>query len=662
MSEFQVKALLHGKLGRSYHINGCPDKHSPDSACSVDYSSSRLSSPDHPNEDSESTEPLSVDGASDLEEQADGEDEEDAGTSMVEGEVPKTPDQEKFLKQHFETLANSSEKGGSCRTLEKTENISISSRFLSQSPSLRRLSRSLSNPILDQKSIGASAQSKQVSPDLLKNGNSHCNATLENDNLLNGVNSYRCIYTQRKRKSAVETNRLTVGPGRVIEPFPEATGNAGMRKCQSVHDLLHDDKSPGTMSSTKQRPQTLAVVEKDPKPNNCRQLSASLLKMDGSNSLVVKDSKVTKPKSYMNPTTSFMAKMSRSISVGENLCIGDLAETLTEERTSSQGSEKIQLTPPAETEKNKSPTKENVPGKQALQQVVSCSSPKPFHSKLASSNRAHLILDIPKPLPDRPTLASFSPTTKSKTPLEPESPQSPAGFCKKKSSLLEGRVFKRESPAAVSVGPAKESLVENPALRTERQDEQGVTNPKLKEFSEGLHPRSPESTLPKCRERFSSIGCVVDSPLGLCPLDPIRPRSPTTVATSAQDSERSISIEQCKHVVSELQDSMRKAVHLYRLVSMDMESSTDKDKIAGLLTETFSVMKKELDSLKEGEGLQRAKKVLVKPQDAVGSLSEGSDAGLSSPTRFGDEQTLALLEQYSELLLQAVERRMDKKL
>ncbi|XP_075783306.1 mitogen-activated protein kinase-binding protein 1 isoform X1 [Pelodiscus sinensis] len=712
-SEFQVKALLHGKLGRSYHINGCPDKHSPDSACSVDYSSSRLSSPDHPNEDSESTEPLSVDGASDLEEQADGEDEEDAGTSMVEGEVPKTPDQEKFLKQHFETLANSSEKGGSCRTLEKTENISISSRFLSQSPSLRRLSRSLSNPILDQKSIGASAQSKQVSPDLLKNGNSHCNATLENDNLLDGVNSYRCIYTQRKRKSAVETNRLTVGPGRVIEPFPEATGNAGMRKCQSVHDLLHDDKSPGTMSSTKQRPQTLAVVEKDPKPNNCKQLSASLLKMDGSNSLVVKDSKVTKPKSYMNPTTSFMAKMSRSISVGENLCVGDLAETLTEERTSSQGSEKIQLTPPAETEKNKSPTKENVPGKQALQQVVSCSSPKPFHSKLASSNRAHLILDIPKPLPDRPTLASFSPTTKSKTPLEPESPQSPAGFCKKKSSLLEGRVFKRESPAAVSVGPAKESPVENPALRTERQDEQGVTNPKLKEFSEGLHPRSPESTLPKCRERFSSIGCVVDSPLGLCPLDPIRPRSPTTVATSAQDSgvhgypsliffpllssvfvkrftipshfftssfwpvssclhlsrsishplnERSISIEQCKHVVSELQDSMRKAVHLYRLVSMDMESSTDKDKIAGLLTETFSVMKKELDSLKEGEGLQRAKKVLVKPQDAVGSLSEGSDAGLSSPTRFGDEQTLALLEQYSELLLQAVERRMDKKL
>ncbi|XP_039390317.1 mitogen-activated protein kinase-binding protein 1 isoform X3 [Mauremys reevesii] len=365
-SEFQVKALPHGKLVRGYHSNGCPDKHSPDSACSVDYSSSRLSSPDHPNEDSESTEPLSVDGVSDLEEQVDGEDEEDAGTSMLEGEVPKTPDQEKFLKQHFETLVNGGEKGGSCRTLERTENTSISSRFLSQSPALRRLSRSSSNLILDQKPIEASAQSKQVSVDLLKNGNSHRNAALENDSLVDGVNSYRSIYTQRKRKSAVETNRLAMGPGRVIAPFPEGTGNAGMRKCQSVHDLLHD--------------------------------------------------------------------------------------------------------------------------------------------------------------------------------------------------------------------------------------------------------------------------------------------------------ERRISIEQCEHVVSELQDSMRKAIHLYHLVSMDMESSTDKDKIAGLLTDTFSVMKKELDSLKEGEELQRAKKMLVKPQDAIRSLNEGRGATLSSPRRFGDEQTLALLEQYSELLLQAVERRMDKKL
>lgn len=58
--------------------------------------------------DSESTEPLSVDGISDLEGE---EGEEDVGTSMPEGEMPRTPDQEKFLKQHFGTLGSTDGKG-----------------------------------------------------------------------------------------------------------------------------------------------------------------------------------------------------------------------------------------------------------------------------------------------------------------------------------------------------------------------------------------------------------------------------------------------------------------------------------------------------------------------------------------------------------------------
>lgn len=95
----------------------------------------------------------------------------------------------------------------------------------------------------------------------------------------------------------------------------------------------------------------------------------------------------------------------------------------------------------------------------------------------------------------------------------------------------------------------------------------------------------------------------------------------------------------------------------------DTESSTDKDKIAGLLTETFSSLKKELDSLKDEEELPKVKEVLVKPQDTTSPLNEVvNGANLPSPKSLGDEQTLALLEQYSELLLQAVERRMDKKL
>ncbi|XP_009682938.2 mitogen-activated protein kinase-binding protein 1 isoform X1 [Struthio camelus] len=667
-SEFQVKALPHGKLNRGYHSNGCPDKHSPDSACSVDYSSSRLSSPDHPNEDSESTEPLSVDGISDLEGE---EGEEDAGTGMPEGEIPRTPDQEKFLRQHFGTLGNTDGKGGSCRTLERTENLSISSRFLSQSPALRHLSLSSSNLILDSKSIEPAAQTNRITLDLLKNSSSHPGDALENSHLPESVNSHRAVYAQKKRKSALEAGRVGMGPGRVIASFPEGPVNTVMRKAQSVHDLIHEDKGPGVISSAKQRPHTLMVVEKDPRANNCRVLSASLLKMDGSGAVLAKDVRAAKPKSYMNPTTSFRAKMSRSISVGENLYLGYSTEMLTEETTSPPVAEKMQLSPPADAEKNKLPVreKENVPVKPALQPAVNCSSPKSFHSKLASSNRAHLILDIPKPLPDRPTLASFSPTTKSKTLLEPQSPQSPAGACKKK-PFPEGRAPKRENQTTGSLVPGreiplgltKESPMESLGSRTGCQDEPGVTNPRLRESSEGRHPRSPESVLPRYRERITGIACVLDDQPGLCLLDPIRPRSPTSITASAQVSEPSISVEQCEHVVSELQDSMRKAVHLYRMVLNNTESSTDKDKIAGLLTETFSLMKKELDSLKDDEELPKAKEVLEKPQDTIRPLSEGCSANLPSPKSLGDEQTLALLEQYSELLLQAVERRMDKKL
>lgn len=308
--------------------------------------------------------------------------------------------------------------------------------------------------------------------------------------------------------------------------------------------LIFTDKGPGVISSAKQRPQTLLVVEKDPRPNSCRVLSASMLKMDGSGSLLAKDIRAAKPKSYMNPTTSFRAKMSRSISVGENLYLGYSTEMLTDGRTSPPVAEKTQFSSTADAEKIKLPVKENVPVKPALQPVVNCSSPKSFHSKLASSNRAHLILDIPKPLPDRPTLASFSPTTKAKSLLEPQSPQSPAGACKKKPSFPEVRASKRENQTAGSLVPgreiptglAKESLVESPVSRTGCQDEPGVTNPKLRELSEGQHLRCPEGTLPRCRERITGIACVLDNQPGLCPLDPIRPRSPTSITASAQVS------------------------------------------------------------------------------------------------------------------------------
>ncbi|XP_055229677.2 mitogen-activated protein kinase-binding protein 1-like isoform X3 [Gorilla gorilla gorilla] len=136
--EFQVQAPARGTLGRVYPGSRSSEKHSPDSACSVAYSSSCLSSPEHPTEGEASTEPLSVDGiSSDLEEPAEGDEEEeeeegDVGPYGLQEGSPQTPDQEQFLKQHFETLASGAAPGAPVQVPERSESRSISSRFLLQ--------------------------------------------------------------------------------------------------------------------------------------------------------------------------------------------------------------------------------------------------------------------------------------------------------------------------------------------------------------------------------------------------------------------------------------------------------------------------------------------------------------------------------------------------
>ncbi|XP_035850289.1 mitogen-activated protein kinase-binding protein 1 isoform X2 [Sander lucioperca] len=126
-SEFQVKEAERGRQ----------DKPSPDSGCSLGFSSS-LSSPVRPaGDDSEPLEPLSGDGnSSELEME---EDEDEGGGRGGGGEirvsqiVPQTPDQEAFLKEHFVKLADLSDSGSPSKASHSSsESLSISSRFLSQ--------------------------------------------------------------------------------------------------------------------------------------------------------------------------------------------------------------------------------------------------------------------------------------------------------------------------------------------------------------------------------------------------------------------------------------------------------------------------------------------------------------------------------------------------
>ncbi|XP_066464409.1 mitogen-activated protein kinase-binding protein 1 isoform X2 [Eleutherodactylus coqui] len=618
-SEFEVKGLP---------IEGYPhqmqEKHSPDSACSVDYSSSRLSSPEHPNEDSESTEPLSVDGnSSDLEEQAEVE-ELDTPCLVLDGDIPQTPDQEVFLKQHFGNLSGNNGPDGPVLTSERNECATISSRFLAmaQVPALSREDPGSSNFLLfDQ----------EVSPD--------CNDSPFEYPRVNGINSQvqevgsplKSAY-QRKRKQPAEVKSGRIGP--------LFNSVSSIRKTQSVHDIVHE---------VKMRPQTQTAAEKEQKTMHRRTLPATLMKTECQPlPFQSKDVKQPKGRSYMNPTTSSMAKISRSVSVGDNLNIGEAQDT-------SIGSELKNVcepeavTLPVEVEKSHLPLKDSVIVKPVLQTSTNCSSPKTFHSK----NRAHLTLDIAKPLPDRPLL-SFS---RSRSSIEMESPRSPRSLgCSWKPRLsFPDLTCKNDNQAS---GGCEKVQMEDTSHQ-KNSPEETVTAKLIINEPVDL---SPEGFQPLHRVRASTIGHTPDYHPGLCPVETIRPRSPSVDAASTLDSAQAVSFEQGEMIASELQDSLRRALSLYRSVTTAGSSANlNHGKIAGLLTETFGMVKRELDSLKDDEDREVAMHEDLSPQhedcreDLDPSVSHGSQP-------LGDDKTLALLQQYSELLLQAVEKRMDKKL
>ncbi|KAM9646613.1 mitogen-activated protein kinase-binding protein 1 [Trichechus inunguis] len=545
-SEFQVQAPPRGTLGRVYPGSRGSEKHSPDSACSVDYSSSRLSSPEHPNEDSESTEPLSVDGiSSDLEEPAEGdeeEEEEEGGTGpygLQEGS-PHTPDQEQFLKQHFETLANGAAPGGPVRVLERTESRSISSRFLLQvqTPPLREPAPSSSGLSLKLRPV----QVPEVSGEQLRgHGANPPGAPLEVEPSPSNAGPQEAVPV------LLPCRHLNLDSSWAPKRAVLASPLGGLQKAQSMHSLVQQGEEP----------------DEAPLPGPL--LSQEIKTQEGLSSRTQADGRLSRLHSYQNPTTSSMAKISRSVSVGENLGLG--AE------------------PQAPAPTRVSPL-----------------------SKLAMPSRAHLVLDIPKPLPDRPTLATFSPLTKGRAPGEAEEPGSLAGLGK-----AHGTPERRAC--------LREGIIPKP--RTECPPQPGPSSPCARQLAVHSLLRDPQNLQPPSPEKTPS------------PLDCTRPG-----AALSQDSEPAVSLEQCEHLVAELQGNVRQAMRLYHRVASCKTPSAEQSRITQLLQDTFCSVRQELEAL-AGVGL---------------SSPDGS------PGAVGTEQTQALLEQYSELLLRAVERRMERRL
>ncbi|XP_058472258.1 mitogen-activated protein kinase-binding protein 1 isoform X3 [Solea solea] len=562
-SEFQVKEAC-----RPSAPGGHRDKPSPDSGCSLDFSST-LTTPTRPaGDDSEKT--VVDENSSEL------EDDDDGGGGAYQT-VPQTPDQEAFLKEHFVTLSDHS--GSPSRASHSsTESLSISSRFLSHNsagsravfPLPSRTSREVGagdmktrplvsevRPLMEQEQNQNRSQDRKVSW--------HQDQTQTQDQVHIQTNQDQAQPPQeedtcqklspplKKVQTAVESRR-NVGPtARAAASHLNST--CGLRKTQSVHSLLSDTGDPSLLTAHPsgevphqlllplQRPTTLPSSPRrlpaqrlgPVSPRSPQQETAQSVTVGQRKSSSPLSSSTPAPRSYMSPTTSSMAKMSRSVSMGDGLNISDPVEDAVVTLSCSQ----IKDTTPPPVAVVPSNAALAAPPQAAIVPVVASSSSPSNHSNQVPPPPRSLQTRVSssRPLPDKPSLTSFSLSTRPPVPVSPLTPPPP------------------QTPAGTSA---------------EQRD----------------HPDLP------------------------------------------------ISVESCRALTNELQSCFKRATHLYRQVSgSSTDGSAPDQQMAVLLSEAFHAMRVELDCL---------------------PLSEPSMLG-----GVGEVKMAALLEEYSLLLLQAVQRKVN---
>ncbi|XP_012682239.2 mitogen-activated protein kinase-binding protein 1 isoform X2 [Clupea harengus] len=657
-SEYQVKETA-GVLARILRGGHCHDKHSPDSACSVDYSSSRLSSPEHPGEDTDPTEPLSVDGnSSELDVEELEEEEEVLAKSELKVPMPQTPDQEAFLKMHFGNLSEkNTPTSPTMPPTNTTDSVSISAKFLSQTSTSRSAFPFPSKSGADSKAASGVVRPlvSEVRPLMEKRSVSPVQQEVDpaSENAL----LTRC--TPQKKRVSVD-HRRAIGP---VARAAACYGNGGgMRKAQSAHNISAGAEASQPLSRPSKevapQPQVRDRIHSSPP----RRALPSVPTVSSPTSPTSRDGPTTptcpkpsKSRSYMSPTTSSMAKMSRSMSMGECLNMGESGEdTSSSENRRGSGSESAKSG--SSSSKPTTPVVLFSPGlvaspsafvmpHAAVTPTLNASAPggssttKGLQAKLSVSTRPQLHLDISKPLPDKLSVASFSPNSKSSKVIREEATpfQSPVsvgplqGSSQNQPPVLSSNV---QLVTALCSNISLESPLESvlPVLSAEQNQ-----NPEKPAEGRQTSSQGEDRTVPEMNPTMANhFG--MPTPVPPCP--------------SSQEADPSVNIDACRMAASELQNSIRRTCHLYRMVSSGNSPDVPQEhlEMTRVLAEALDGVRVELNTLQP-----------LGPSPSIGA-SAGLLCTLSGrPSAQGEDRTMALLEQYSELLLRAVEKRMDDK-
>ncbi|XP_063040492.1 mitogen-activated protein kinase-binding protein 1 isoform X2 [Engraulis encrasicolus] len=703
-SEYQVKETA-GVLGRSMRRGHCHDKHSPDSACSVDYSS-RLSSPEHPAEESDPTEPLSVDGNSseleveDLEEEAEEEEEEEESFTITEPKapVPQTPDQEAFLKMHFGNLSEQNTPTSPVRAAPNTTDsgVSISAKFLSQTTTPRAPFPFPSKSAADSKSCGGVVVRPLVS---------EVRPLMEEDRSASPLSptekplaSRGC--TPQKRRATVEHRRMMMGPvAKATAAHAHAHGGGGgMRKAQSAHNISAEAEAYPSRPSKEVAPQPHVGDRSSHLATPSRRTLPSMPSVtsptspppgsrDAHTPTTPTYSKPFKsPRSYMSPTSSSLAKMSRSMSMGECLNMGESGDDSSASSSETQqqqhqshrrgsGSEAAKTVSSSTSWSSQSHNKATTPGSGAgaglgvspsvmvtphaavvptlsggsasssASSPGASSSSKTLQAKLSGSARPQLHLDISKPLPDKPSVSSFSPGGKSSNKATKEDPTAFRSPVTNTNVQLVTALCTNASPE-VPLGSANHHHQHPQTLAWEKHAELGQTG-----SQQGLDNPSLEN----------QAGTSLATPASPSPYQ-VQGQAP-------HHADPTVNMDACREAASELQHSLRKACYLYRMVSSEGTSEVPQEQLemARVLAAALDEVRAELGTLQPHPTTPISAPHPTPtggPPSSSSSSAAGpvcSVAGRRASSAAGEDRTVALLEQYSELLLKAVERRLDNK-
>ncbi|XP_060908400.1 mitogen-activated protein kinase-binding protein 1-like [Labrus mixtus] len=622
-SDYKVKEQHCRIKGRAIRSESMESR-SPDSACSLDYDS-RESSPNQVLDESADVESLRQDSSDEENEDTEEEEQKTEVTSMDEAlrTVTDTAErsQEDFLKQNYETLAESS----SMAEQSRVPRLSMSSRFLARGHNNRTVPPFAKVHGKEQGCNSAKPPVSKVRPmmDDSQSRNTEDKTPVSPTRIVEPrVSSQKCESAPTLRllkKRGSHLWRLSSPPVRA--PLPFDSGST-LQKSLSVQNLISDSPhSPEPSSDQRElckRPQQL-FLDPDTARTSFQMPSPSSGSSHSPTSPMPWESPNHKPQqSYMNPTASSNAKSSRSSSVGEGINISSppCSPSFSKGRRSCW---ELNIHPPLLTS---SPVTAFPSTASSTSSLLSCppsNSPSPTHPH-------HTAAVSPSPFTQNPPPSGIP------VPKQILSPRRSLGVDAIPTSSWSGGSVRGSNPT-INSGCEAAATQGHRALG--------------RRLSLRVDPCIPSSSRAKPKRGSGPEIAKEPAQVAVTKEYPLVPEK-THISSADPQPDLSITVETCRQAVSELHSSLRKTVTLYtKVLQCGQDSSKDQQEMRGLLSNTLFTVKAELDSLPH----------LPSSPSSSSSQCEGLrvDQGVEG------EKALALLEQYAELLLKSVERRLDTK-